>query len=356
MFKVLRDWIQRYFSDEEAVVLAVLLFLAFTAVLTLGGMLAPVLAGMVLAYLMQGLVVTLERLRMPGGVAVGLVFALFMGLLLVFIVVVVPLLWHQLITLFNELPGMLAKWQSLLLLLPERYPHLVSDEQVLQAIEVARGEIGKFGQWALTFSLSSLPLLVNIMIYLVLVPILVFFFLKDREMIGQWVRGYLPRERALITRVAHEMNRQIANYIRGKVIEIFICGGVTYIGFVVLGLNYAALLALLVGVSVVVPYVGAVVVTVPVMLIALFQWGWSDQFIYLMAVYGIIQTLDGNVLVPLLFSEAVNLHPVAIICAVLLFGGLWGFWGVFFAIPLATLFKAVLDAWPRKEPEVAPLL
>ncbi|MVV49535.1 AI-2E family transporter [Pseudomonas sp. PB120] len=356
MFKVLRDWIQRYFSDEEAVVLAVLLFLAFTAVLTLGGMLAPVLAGMVLAYLMQGLVVTLERLRVPGGAAVGLVFALFMGVLLVFMVVVVPLLWHQLITLFNELPGMLAKWQSLLLLLPERYPHLVSDEQVLQAIEVARGEIGKFGQWALTFSLSSLPLLVNIMIYLVLVPILVFFFLKDREMIGQWVRGYLPRERALITRVAQEMNRQIANYIRGKVIEIFICGGVTYIAFVALGLNYAALLALLVGVSVVVPYVGAVVVTVPVLLIALFQWGWSDQFIYLMAVYGIIQTLDGNVLVPLLFSEAVNLHPVAIICAVLLFGGLWGFWGVFFAIPLATLFKAVLDAWPRKEPVVAPLL
>ncbi|WP_432218867.1 AI-2E family transporter [Pseudomonas kribbensis] len=356
MFKVLRDWIQRYFSDEEAVVLAVLLFLAFTAVLTLGGMLAPVLAGMVLAYLMQGLVVTLERLRMPGGAAVALVFALFMGVLLLFIVVVLPLLWHQLITLFNELPGMLAKWQSLLLLLPERYPHLVSDEQVLQAIEAARGEIGKFGQWALTFSLSSLPLLVNIMIYLVLVPILVFFFLKDRVMIGEWVRGYLPRERALITRVAEEMNRQIANYIRGKVIEIVICGGVTYIAFVALGLNYAALLALLVGVSVVVPYVGAVVVTVPVMLIALFQWGWSDQFIYLMAVYGIIQTLDGNVLVPLLFSEAVNLHPVAIICAVLLFGGLWGFWGVFFAIPLATLFKAVLDAWPRKEPVVAPLL
>ncbi|MBC3347393.1 MULTISPECIES: AI-2E family transporter [Pseudomonas] len=356
MFKVLRDWIQRYFSDEEAVVLAVLLFLAFTAVLTLGGMLAPVLAGMVLAYLMQGLVTTLERMRLPGAMAVGLVFALFMGLLVVFVVVIMPLLWHQLVTLFNELPGMLAKWQSLLLLLPERYPHLVSDEQVLQAIEVVRGQIGKFGQWALTFSLSSLPLLVNIMIYLVLVPILVFFFLKDREMIGRWVRGYLPRERALITRVAQEMNRQIANYIRGKVIEIFICGGVTYIGFVALGLNYAALLALLVGISVVVPYVGTVVVTVPVALIALFQWGWSDQFIYLMAVYGIIQVLDGNVLVPLLFSEAVNLHPVVIICAVLLFGGLWGFWGVFFAIPLATLFKAVLDAWPSREPVVAPLL
>ncbi|SEJ37981.1 MULTISPECIES: AI-2E family transporter [unclassified Pseudomonas] len=356
MFKVLRDWIQRYFSDEEAVVLAVLLVLAFTIVLTLGGMLAPVLAGLVLAFLMHGMVAQLERLHVPEGGAVGLVFALFMGALGLFLLVLVPLLWHQLITLFNELPGMLAKWQSLLLLLPERYPHLVSDEQVLQAIEVARGEIGKFGQWALTFSLSSLPLLINMMIYLVLVPILVFFFLKDRRMIGRWVRGYLPRERTLITRVAEEMNRQIANYIRGKVIEIFICGAVTYIAFVTMGLNYSALLAMLVGISVVVPYVGAVVVTVPVAFIALFQWGWGDQFIYLMAVYGIIQTLDGNVLVPLLFSQTVSLHPVAIICAVLLFGGLWGFWGIFFAIPLATLCKAVLDAWPRNEPTVAPLL
>ncbi|RMV52696.1 PerM family membrane protein [Pseudomonas syringae pv. papulans] len=356
MFNVLRNWVQRYFSDEEAVVLAVLLFLAFTLVLTLGGMLAPVLAGLVLAFLMHGLVSALERLRMPEMAAVGLVFTLFIGVLLVSLLVLVPLLWHQLITLFNEAPGMLAKWQSVLLLLPERYPHLVSDEQVLLAIEVARGEVGKIGQLALTFSISSLPLLVNLMIYLVLVPILVFFFLKDRHMIGRWARGYLPRERALINRVADEMKRQIANYIRGKVIEIFICGGVTYIAFAALGLNYAALLAMLVGISVVVPYVGAVVVTVPVALIGLFQWGWGDQFIYLMIAHGIIQALDGNVLVPLLFSEAVNLHPVAIICAVLLFGGLWGFWGIFFAIPLATLFKAVLDAWPRNEPTVAPLL
>ena len=113
MFNVFRTWIQRYFSDEEAVVLAVLLLLGFTAVLTLGGMLAPVLAGMVLAFLMQGLVNALERLKVPTGVAVGLVFTLFMGALAVFLLVLVPLLWHQLITLFNELPGMLGKWQSL---------------------------------------------------------------------------------------------------------------------------------------------------------------------------------------------------------------------------------------------------
>ncbi|HZX52041.1 MAG TPA: AI-2E family transporter [Pseudomonas sp.] len=353
MVKVLRDWLHRYFSDEQAVVLAVLLILGFAAVLTLGGMLAPVLTGLILAFLMQGLVNALERLRLPQVAAVWLVFTLFMSMLGLFLLVLMPLLWQQLSTLFNELPRMLGEWQSLFLLLPERYPTLITDAQVLQLIESVRGEVGKFGQWAVSFSLSSLPMLVSIMIYLVLVPILVFFFLKDRQLIGEWFRGYLPRERTLISQVAQEMNKQIANYIRGKVIEIIICGVVTYIAFAYLELNYAALLALLVGLSVVVPYIGAVVVTVPVALIGLFQWGFSDQFVYLMVVYGIIQALDGNVLVPLLFSEAVNLHPVAIICAVLLFGGLWGFWGVFFAIPLATLFKAVIDAWPRREQVVA---
>lgn len=349
MFKVFQDWLHRYFSDEQAVVLAVLLVVGFAVVLTLGGMLAPVLTGMVLAFLMQGLVNAFERLRIPQVVSVWLVFTLFMSMLGVFLLVLMPLLWRQVITLFNELPRMLGEWQSLFLLLPERYPTLITNEQVLQLIEAVRGEAGSVGQSALSFSLSSLPMLVSIMIYVVLVPILVFFFLKDRELIGVWFRGYLPRERALITQVAEEMNKQIANYIRGKVIEIIICGVVTYIAFAALGLNYAALLALFVGLSVVVPYIGAVVVTVPVALIGLFQWGFGDQFIYLMVVYGIIQALDGNVLVPLLFSEAVNLHPVAIICAVLLFGGMWGFWGVFFAIPLATLFKAVIDAWPRSE-------
>jgi len=107
------------------------------------------------------------------------------------------------------------------------------------------------------------------------------------------------------------------------------------------------LLATLVGLSVVIPYIGAAAVTVPIAAIAFFQWGWSADFWYILVAYGVIQALDGNVLVPLLFSEVVNLHPVAIIIAVLVFGGVWGFWGVFFAIPLATLVQAVLRAWPR---------
>ena len=134
--------------------------------------------------------------------------------------------------------------------------------------------------------------------------------------------------------------------------EILIVGTVTWIVFEAMGLQYAMLLGVVVGLSVIVPYIGAAVVTFPVAIVAFFQFGASAYFAYIIIAYLVIQALDGNVLVPLLFSEAVNLHPIAIIVAVLFFGGLWGFWGVFFAIPLATLVKAVLNAWPSIQQEV----
>ena len=185
---------------------------------------------------------------------------------------------------------------------------------------------------------------------MLLVPLLVFFFLKDKDQLIKWLVSYLPTERPFISRVVSEMDDQISNYVRGKAMEILITGGVTYIVFVILGVNYAALLGLLVGLSVVVPYIGATVVTIPVAVVAYLQFGTGSEFMWVMIAYGIIQALDGNVLVPILFSEAVNLHPVAIIVAVLVFGGFWGLWGVFFAIPLATLVKAILSAWPKELP------
>jgi putative permease len=122
-----------------------------------------------------------------------------------------------------------------------------------------------------------------------------------------------------------------------------------------MGLQYSLLLAALVGLSVFIPYIGAIVVTIPVVIVALLQWGWTSHFLWLMIAYAAIVAIDANILVPILFAEAVSLHPVAIIVAVLVFGGVWGFWGIFFAIPLATLFKAILTAWPQAVKMVEPV-
>ena len=179
-------------------------------------------------------------------------------------------------------------------------------------------------------------------------PLIVFFTLKDKPLLQEWARGFMPHRSQLAEKVWNEADTKIANYIRGKFLEILIVWLVSYVTFALMGLNYAVLLSFLVGVSVIIPFVGAVVVTLPIALIAYFQWGFTAKLGYLLVAYQIIQILDGNVLVPLLFSEVVDLHPLAIIISVLFFGGLWGIWGVFFAIPLAALVQAVLDAWPRE--------
>ena len=205
----------------------------------------------------------------------------------------------------------------------------------------------------MSISMASIPAIITVLIYLILVPLMIFFLMKDKDAVLNWVSRFLPSDRRLVSHLWQEMDAQIGNYIRGKVYEIAIVGVTAYIVFKSFGLNYASLLSITVGLSVLIPYIGAAVVTLPVALVAYFQWGFEPIFIWLVIAYFILQFLDGNVLVPILFSDVVNLHPVAIIVAILVFGGLWGFWGVFFAIPLATLVKALINVWPTREEQVA---
>jgi putative permease len=344
---VIGSWINRHFSNEEAIYLVALLVGAFFVLFTLGWFLAPILTAIVLAYLLQGLVERLMRARVPELLAVYGTFVLFLGGLLALVAVIFPLAWRQLSTFVNALPNLIVSLQEAARGLPERLPNLVSKTQVETWLGMLGDEVSSMGRAIVQAIVGQVPSVLALTIYLVLVPISVFFLLKDRKLLLDWVRSLLPAERPLLDRVGAEMNRQIANYTRGKFVEILIVGAATYVTFAILGMDYAALLGLIVGLSVLVPFIGAALVTVPVALVGFLQWGWSWEFAYAMGAYAIIHALDANVLVPLLFSEAVNLHPLSIIVAVLVFGGMWGFWGVFFAIPLATLVKAVFDAWPR---------
>jgi putative permease len=230
--------------------------------------------------------------------------------------------------------------------LPDNYPDIISIEQVAEMVSAVRMEITSLGQRALSISISSVVGALTILVYLVIVPILIFFFLKDKKIIVAWIRRFVPSESQFAEQVWVDVDRQIGNYVRGKFWEIIIVWLVCVVVFSVLGLDYAMLLAVCVGLSVLIPYVGAAVVTVPVVLVAWFQWGWSGDLMWVVIAYLIIQMLDGNVLVPLLFSEVTNLHPIAIIAAVLIFGGIWGVLGVFFSIPLATVVQAILSSWP----------
>lgn len=352
--KILSDWFQRFFNDPQVVILTVLLAIGASVIIFMGQDLAPALASIVIAYLLEGVVQFCQaHLRLPRLLGVTLVFVLFLAFVVFLLFGLLPLVSRQLTQLIQQFPNMIVKGQNLLLSLPALYPEFISENQVLEVIGAVRAEILTWGQNALSWSLAAGMGIISFTIYLVLVPLLVFFFLKDKDLILRWLRDFLPNDHALAHQVWREVNLQLGNYIRGKFLEILVVWAATYSAFVYMGLQFAMLLALMVGLSVIVPYIGAVVVTVPVALVAYFQWGWSSEFLWLLGIYLIVQGLDGNVLVPILFSEVVDLHPIAIIVAVLVFGGLWGFWGIFFAIPLATVVQAILKAWPQRPHSLA---
>ena len=346
--KMITDWFRYQFNNPQVVFLTLFLVLLFVVVVLMGNMLAPLLAAVVIAYLLEGLVGVLEKTRLPRLIAVLVVYFAFLLFVVLILFGLLPLLSQQATQFVQQIPSMLNVGQDVLLKLPESYPEIVSAEQIGEIMVLIRTELTSWGQKLLSVSLASVMGLITILIYLILMPILIFFMMKDKQALVAWVARFAPSEHQLVGQVWSEVDRQIGNYVRGKFWEIVIVWFACVVTFSVLGLQYTMLLAVLVGLSVLIPFVGAAVVTIPVVFVAWFQWGFTGDFFVLVSAYLIIQALDGNLLVPMLFSEVNNLHPVAIIAAVLIFGALWGVLGVYFAITLATLVHAVINAWPRE--------
>lgn len=351
--EVFKQWINRYFSNTETIYLLVAALVFLLLLLTIGRYLAPVLIGFVFAYVLQGIVDRLVKWRVPHLLAVIIAMLLFVGGLFALVLVILPVVWTQLQEVVDQLPTLADRIQKALYDFSSRNEALLSTELVDEVLAEFRSTLRDSGTASLTWFVTQLPNLIATVVFLLLVPIAMFFFLKDREILMQYFARFLPKKRPIIDRIGQDVATQLGSYIRGKFLEILIVGTVTYVAFILLGLKYAALLALLVGLSVIFPIIGAAVVTIPVVVVALMQFGLSAELLWILLAYAVIQALDGNLLVPLLFAEVVKLHPLAIVASVLVFGGLGGVWGLFFAIPLAIFIKAVAEAWPREEPLIA---
>ena len=350
MVDTFKRWFERVFDNPQLAALIALLVIIVIVLSLALDILTPLIIALILSYILDGAMENLQRWHLSRLTALTITYLLFVGVLLFVLIVILPLMTGQITAFLQDLPAIVSRGQTLLLQLPEKYPRLIDEQYLNHFIVSLREEMAVVAQSMLNILVVSIRGFITFLIYLVLVPLLIFFFLKDKALLLEWAAGFLPSQenRSLTTQVWSEVNGKISNYIRGKLLEIIIVWAVSWIVFAALGLNYAPLLSFFVGVSVIVPFLGAIIITIPVAMVAYAQWGLSADFAYLLVAYVVIQFLDGNLLVPLLFSEAVNLHPVAIISAILIFGGIWGVWGVFFAIPLATVVNAVLRVWPRQ--------
>jgi len=348
MIKLIKDWYTDNFTDPNQVSLALVLIFSIIVTYILVQTIAPILVAIVLAYMLEGLVQHLMKItKATRHLSVIVVFFLFLIISILTLFMLLPLLLDQLTLLVKSLPEIFNKSKQLILGLYDENEYIPKDyiDNIFLGLQ---GETSKVGNSIFTFSLASAGGLFAIIVYAILVPIMIFFMLFDKEIINSWIARFFPKKLELTRRAYSELNLKIGNYIRCKFIEIMIVWISSFILFFALGLNYSLLLSFLCGLSVIIPYVGMIAVTIPIILVAYFQWALGSEFWYVIIGHLLIQAVDGNVVVPILFSDAVNIHPFAILLSILFFGSVWGIWGVFFAIPLAVLISTILNVWPER--------
>ena len=346
MFEQVNKVLKNIFSNEETIIFSLAILLFFLVISFFGSILTPFMISIVVAYLLVGMQKKIQSYDVSANVALIITFSVFIITGTALLIWLVPLLYIQLQAFILDVPNLINNFLDFISGLPAKFPDLVSSEQISIFFQAVSEEVSAIAQNIVKSSISGIQSAITFLLYIILFPILVYFFLFDRKNIIEGFIKIIPGKREMLTNIWAEMDIQLSNYVRGKTIEIFIVGIAAAIIFASLGLKYSALLSVLVGLSVIIPYVGAFLVTIPIVVVGLLQFGLGTEFYLLIGLYLLLQALDGNLLVPIIFSETVKLHPVVIILAVFIFGSMFGFWGVFFSIPIATFIKAVWNAWP----------
>ena len=371
MFRLFKNWYHNHFSQPGTVEFALVLAVSFILVYFFMWLVGPLVVALCLAYVLDWAVcalITSCHLKRPTAAAV--VMVLFIGVAALILILLVPQVIRQGAQFYNAMLALsqdaaisdltlrgsdvdtyIATWlYSLIQMLPDPLPSMLSRDDLHVAAASLRTQIINYT--ANLMRTQLMPSVVNVftyLMYLIIVPIFTFLMLRNKRQLQERFLTYiLPNNQVLIKEFWPAISGQIAGYIRGKLLHIIIITCVNTLAFRVFSLNYAVLLGLGVGLSVVIPYVGAVIIAIPVILVAVLQFGFTSTLLWLLLVYLIIQLLDSNVLTPMLFSKAMNLDAFSILAAILIFGGLWGFWGVFFAIPLATFIKTLIVRWPSE--------
>ena len=350
MFKFFKDWYNTHLTEPNQASFALIILFTIIILYVLIETVAPILVAVVLAYMLEGLVKrSLDYINLERKLVVILVYSFFILISVIILFLLLPLMLEQLSNLLKSLPSYLeySIQQGKIIALG-----VFSSEQMNDFLSGLNAEMSSMGKSVLSYSLSSAGNIFETIIYIFIVPILIFFILYDKENIFTWFKKFFPEKLDLSKKASKELDLKIGNYIRCKFIEIIIVWTASFIVFIMLDLKYSLLLSFLCGISVIIPYVGAIAVTIPIILIGYFQWGTSTEFWSVIIGHVIIQVVDGNVIVPILFSDAVNIHPLAILIAILFFGSIWGIWGVFFAIPLAVFLNTLINIWPTTKVEV----
>ena len=309
----------------------------------------PFILSIAISYLLNPAVnFSTKKFKCPRVVAVSTIVGIFLILFIVFCAIIIPLLYSQAIVLVDSMPGYLEYFSS------NFYPNIVAffarlniemEHDFFDLIRnneffIEGGGVGK----VITNVANSTTFFINILSIIFIMPVLIFYLLKDWHLILDKIDSIIPEKYShQVKNIFSSIDKSLSGFIRGQMnvcLILAIYYGVL-LGF--LGLNHGIFIGVLTGILAFVPYVGYGIGIVTALIIAIFQWGLSFYDVGLvLIVYLIGQVIESNFLVPNLIGKKVNLHPLWMIFGIFFFGSIFGILGILFSVPLTAISSVLI--------------
>ena len=306
----------------------------------------PIVMAGILFYLVNPLIDWMEKKKIPRVAGIGIVFVVIIGLVVWGIIILIPIIREQTMSLIENWP---TYWDKVIVQFDNLLRSNIFSQLQVQLTDVNQSIMKSISEQAnsvvnSTFSGigSVLGTMTNIVIGLVTMPIILFFLLKDGRNLPYYTMKFIPTKNRISTyNLLKEINTKISQYIRGQLLVAFFVALMFWIGFAIIGLEYAVLLAILAGVLNLVPYLGSFLAIIPILIIALVAS--PAMLVKVIIVFAIEQLLEGRLIQPLILGSNLNIHPVTIIVVLLTAGKLFGIPGVILGIPAYAVMKVIFE-------------
>lgn len=305
----------------------------------------PVILSAILYYLLNPVIDWLEKKKVPRVWGITIVFIVIVGLLIWGITTVFPFIRNQIVSLVDNWPDY---WKTLTLkveglIKSQGFSQLqIQWDEFRENLLTTLTDQGKLVLGSTFDGLGNfLGTVTSVVIAIVTMPFILFYLLRDGRELPNYLLKFVPtRMRSKTYRVMYEMNMQVSQYVRGQLVVAFFVGMMFWIGFSIIGLDYAASIGTLAGFLNLIPYLGSFLATIPAIVVGLVDS--PAMFVKVILVFGIEQLIEGRVIQPQILGSTLKIHPITILFVLLTAGKLFGVTGVLIGIPGYAILKIIV--------------
>lgn len=307
----------------------------------LKAVLGPFLIAMIISYLLNPIVNMLSKRAVPRSIAVLFIYTLFLLSVIIIIINTLPLLEEQLKEMAEHLP----KWNEQIQYMINEYNDHGRDllpSSIQSAIENSLNRMEQGLGKGVSRMMDGIGHTINQFFFALIIPFLAFYMLKDVHSFEKNIKNMIPKaKRREFLQLFKEIDQALGNYIRGQLLVCVVVGVCVYIGYLFIGLPYALILAIVVGIFNIIPYLGPVFGAIPAIFVAFTVS--TKMVLFVLLINLVVQMLEGNVLSPQIVGRTLHMHPLFIIFALLVGGEIGGVFGLILAVPMFAVGKVIIE-------------